>query len=260
MLIDTHCHLTHAKFADDLGDCVARAQAAGIQRALLIGTGMADAAEGAKIQQLYPHFFNCAAGLDPFTCFDRHERFADDLAALKQHLTQHTYLALGEIGLEYYHDVLPKSEQAACMAAQLALAAELQLPVIIHCRDAHPDMQAQLAEHPQVSGVIHSFDGEASDAAAYLEMGWYISLNGMVTFKKKEYLREAARIVPLDRLLVETDSPYLAPVPVRGKRCEPAFVAHTAQALAELRGEALADLQQHTTDNAIKLFQFPGLA
>ncbi|TVR45252.1 MAG: TatD family deoxyribonuclease [Planctomycetota bacterium] len=256
-LIDTHCHLTHQRFQDDCHQVIDDAQAAGIAAMITIGTGVADGIRGSEIAAAWPQVIYTACGLDPFTLHERADSFADDLAALDAHLASAGCVALGEIGLEYFHRVLTPVQQQERLHAQLALAERRQLPVVIHVRDAHPDMKAVLAEHPEVSGVIHSFDGHAQDAEDYLALGWMISLNGMVTFKQKTYLREAAAVVPAERLLVETDSPFLAPVPQRGKRCEPGFVRHTAQFLANLREVEEAELAAQTTANARRLFHLP---
>jgi TatD DNase family protein len=256
MIIDTHCHLTHERFSDDLDAVIAQARAVDVGHAMLIGTGVDDGISGAELARQHPDFFSTACGVDPFTCHELWDLFDEEMARLEQHLRAAGCKALGECGLEYFHDVLPKSDQKRAFEAQLDLAFKLDLPVVIHTRDAHEDMLAILADHPANRGVIHSFDGTAAHAAAYLERGWHLSFNGMVTFKKKDYLREAAAIVPADRILVETDSPYLAPVPVRGRRCEPAFTSHTLQHLATLRSVAVSDLAAETTANAVALFDY----
>ena len=252
--IDTHCHLTHGRFHDDISEVVASCQDVGVEKMITIGTGLEDGALGADLVTRYPGTLFSACGLDPFSLFDRPQSFAEDLAALREHLISHNCVALGEIGLEYFHKVLPPDIQQERFHAQLELAQELSLPVVIHVRDAHEDMKAILHEHPSVSGVIHSFDGTAKDAEDYLSLGWMLSFNGMLTFKPKDYLREACQVAPDDRILIETDSPFLAPVPMRGKRCDPSMVIHTAQMLADKRGQDLETIERLTTDNAQKLF------
>jgi TatD DNase family protein len=145
--------------------------------------------------------------------------------------------------------------QAERFERQLDLAVRLDLPVVVHVREAHDDLASILEAHPRSRGVIHSFTGGVAEAERYLRAGWSLAYNGVLTFKKAEGLREAARATPADRMLVETDSPYLAPVPLRGTRCEPAFVAHTLAALAAARGEPLADVDAATTRNAVELFR-----
>ncbi|TVR10402.1 MAG: TatD family deoxyribonuclease [Planctomycetota bacterium] len=256
-LIDTHCHLTHGRFQEDADQVVRDAQAAGIVQMMTISTGLADAAEGVELCARWPGVVHRACGLDPFTCFERHHVFREDLAQLREHLQEHACAALGEVGLEYFHTVLPAQQQHECLQAQLQLAQDLTLPVVIHVRDAHADMQAILAQHPQVVGVIHSFDGTADDARAYLDLGWYISFNGMSTFKKKGYLRDAVAMVPEERLLFETDSPFLSPEPLRGRRCQPSYVVHVVEAAARQRGVSAEHLAQVSTANACRLFAFP---
>jgi len=254
MLIDTHCHLTAERFADDLPEVVERARGAGVDAAITIGTGLEDARRCAELVDAHPDFLYRSAGLDPFSCHAAGEDFDRQFAGLAEHLRAGGCVALGEIGLEYYHDLLSAERQRTQLAAQLDLAVELELPVVIHCRDAHRDMVAVLREHPRSRGVIHSFAFGPDEARDYLDLGWYLSFNGMVTFKRNDALRAAAALVPADRLLVETDSPFLAPVPHRGKRSEPAFVADTAALVAEVRGERYEDLGAWTSRNARRLF------
>jgi TatD DNase family protein len=253
-LVDSHCHLTHQRFAGEVDAVVARANAAGIARMVTIGTGIADGRRAREIARAHPEAVACTVGLDPFACHEAGDAFAERLRELDALLAEGGFSALGEVGLEHHHPLNPHALQIEQLEAELALARARDLPVVIHVRDAHPDMIACLARNRDSRGVIHSFDGDDSHVRAYLDLGWRIALNGMVTFKPKDYLRRAAALVPNDRLLVETDSPYLAPVPLRGQRCEPAFVAHTLAAVAELRGQRVEDLARWTTRNACELF------
>ena len=257
MLIDSHCHLTHQRFASEVDAVVARARDAGIARMITIGTGIADGRRAREIARAHPDSVACTVGLDPFACHEAGDAFPERLRELEALLREGGFSALGEVGLEYHHPLNPHAQQIEQLEAELALAIRLDLPVVIHVRDAHPDMIGCLGSQPDARGVIHSFDGDETQVRAYLDLGWRIALNGMVTFKPKDYLRRAAALVPNDRLLIETDSPYLAPVPMRGQRCEPAFVAHTLTALAELRGQRVEDLTRWTTRNAVELFGLP---
>lgn len=259
-VIDTHCHLTHPRFTSDLPAVLSRARSSGIARMITIGTGIADAYAAREIARAHPTAVHCSAGLDPFACHEAGDAFDQRFAELDALLASNDFCAVGEIGLEYHHPLGSHEVQIAQLERLLDLAVARDLPVIIHVRDAHPDMLACLRRHPRCRGVIHSFDGNADEARAYLDLGYHLSLNGMVTFKPKDYLRTAAALVPNDRLLVETDSPYLAPVPERGKRCEPALVLHTLRAIAELRGQREEDLAQWTTRTATKLFGLPPIA
>lgn len=252
-MFDTHCHLTHPRILPDVEAVVARSREAGLLGAMTIGTGVEDARRGRELSVLFPGFVCCAAGIDPFTAHRLGEGFGDELAALRELLSGGSFRALGEIGLDYHYALDDPRVQAARFVSQLALAAELALPVVIHVREAHADMAAILSAHPQNRGIIHSFTGSASEAERYLALGWHLAFNGVLTYPNAPEVREAARIVPDDRLLLETDSPYLAPAPLRGKRCEPAHVAHTARLLAQLRGVTLEELTSRTTSNATSL-------
>jgi TatD DNase family protein len=259
-MIDTHSHLTHARLAADLPDVLLHARQAGLEACITIGTGVADARHALELSQAHPGFVHCSAGIDPFTAHRAGDGFGDELAHLAELLERGGFSALGEVGLDYHYDLDPRPVQAAKLEAQLDLATRLDLPVVIHVREAHADMIALLGGHPRVRGVIHSFTGGPDEATAYLELGWYLAFNGVLTFTSAHDVREAARLAPAERLLVETDAPYLAPVPHRGKRCEPSYVAHTLEALARLRGQSADNLAVETTVNAQRLFALPGAA
>ena len=261
-LIDTHCHLTSQRFDADRETLIPALPEHGVWRALTIGTGLADGRAVHALVQRFPERLAGAAGLDPHSCHEAGDGFAAQLAELATLLGGGGFAALGEIGLEYFHTVNPREQQIGQFEAQLALAVRLDLPVVIHVRDAakgpstaHADTLMVLARNPRNRGVIHSFAGDAQDARRYLDLGWHLSFNGMVTYPKNDALRAAAAIVPADRLLVETDAPYLPPTPHRGKRCEPAWVALTAATLAEVRGEREDDVRAWTTRTACRLFK-----
>lgn len=256
-LIDTHCHLTHQRFHGDLDTVIARAKDAGLVRVVTIGTSLTDAEHGLAIAARHPGYVFNSVGLDPFACHEVGDRFPQELAKLDALLAGKRFCALGEIGLEYHHKLLPHDVQQRHFESQLDLAVRHDLPVIIHSRDAHPDVLAILHRNPKNRGVIHSFTGTRDDARAFLDLGWHLSFNGMVTFKANDELRAAAKIVPADRLLVETDAPFLAPMPHRGKRCEPGLVVHSLELIAELRGERVEDVAAWTTRNATALFRLP---
>lgn len=259
MLIDTHLHLTHRRFADDLPAVIAQARAAGVRRMLTIGTGIQDTQAALKIRAAFPDTVFCAAGLDPFSCHEARAHIANDFAELERLLAAGQLLAVGEFGLEYHHrDTVPThTDQQEFCTRQLELCRRFDLPAILHVRDAHHDMLPLLARHHGVRGVVHSFSGDAATARRYLDLGWHLSFNGMITYKGNDALRDAVRLTPADRLLVETDAPYLSPIPHRGQRCTPALVAVTANVIAELRGERPEDLAAWTTRNATLLFRLP---
>jgi TatD DNase family protein len=253
-MIDTHCHLTHARFAGDADDAIARALAAGVTACITIGTGVEDGIRARELALRHAGVVFATVGLDPFSSHAAGAAFDAAHEALVELLEEGGFDAVGEIGLDYHYDLDPRSVQAQRFERQLDLAVRLDLPVVVHVREAHDDMALILRGHSRNRGVIHSFTGGPAEAERYLAIGWYLAFNGVVTFKNADEVRAAARLAPLDRILVETDSPYLAPNPRRGARCEPAFVGHTLQALARARGEDLDALEAATTANARALF------
>jgi TatD DNase family protein len=253
-VIDTHCHLTHARLAPDTDDVVASARAAGLTACITIGTGVVDAERALALTLDEKGFVFCAAGIDPFSAHRAGDGFEGELRQLEDLLREGGFCALGEIGLDYHYDLDPRPVQATRFEAQLDLSAALDLPVVIHVREAHADMLDILARHRDCRGVIHSFTAGPAEAERYLELGWYLAFNGVLTYRNAEDVRSAARIATDDRLLVETDSPYLAPVPLRGKRCEPSMIVHTAERLAEIRAVPVEEIRASTTANARRLF------
>lgn len=260
MLIDSHCHLTSERFAADREAVLQRCRDAGLAGCLTIGTGLADAARARDLAAAHPDLLRASAGLDPFSAHAGGPDFAGQLAALRTLLAGGGFCALGECGIEHHHQLDPAPLQHERFSAQIALAIELDLPLVVHARsgarggDAHAVALDLVRAHPGSHGVIHSFDGDPAQARAWLDAGFHVAVNGMVTFKGNDRLREAVRMVPADRLLIETDAPYLAPVPHRGRRCEPAYAAVTATAVAELRGERSEDVCAWAGRNARALF------
>jgi TatD DNase family protein len=258
-MIDSHCHLADETFSADLPAVVARARDVGLERALVVlAAGDAKEAEQAvRVETLWPEV-RFAIGVHPHTA----HQFADDPrraadAVRAQLAASPSARAVGEIGLDYHYDFTPRDVQQQVFRVQIGLARGLDLPVVIHTREADEDTIAILREEGggEVRGVLHCFTGTAALAAAALDLGFYISLAGIITFPKAAALREAIADVPLDRLLTETDSPFLAPVPHRGKRNEPAYLPRVVATLAELRGLAAADLAEQTTANFHALFR-----
>jgi TatD DNase family protein len=253
-MIDTHCHLTHPRFDADRVEVIERAASRGVARCVTIGTGVDDGRRALGLAGEFPGRLFATAGLDPFSAHAAGDRFDEAMDQLAELLRGGGFVAVGEIGLDYHYDLDPRPLQRRRFEGQLVLAVELDLPVVIHVREAHPDMGAVLADHPRARGVIHSFTAGPGEAERYLELGWHLAFNGVLTFRNATEVREAARQTPLDRLLIETDSPYLAPAPHRGKRCEPAFAQHTLDALAKERRDAITALDRITTANAVALF------
>ena len=254
-MIDSHCHLADEAFEGDLDGLVARAREAGVAAALCI-LSAGDEAEAARARVVRETWdaVQFATGVHPHSAGTFAARAADAAAVTRDHAAAFAARAVGEIGLDYHYDFAPRGVQREVFASQLALARELDRPVIVHTREATDDTFALLQESGGVRGVFHCFTGDTGMARRALDIGFYLSFAGIVSFPKAESLRDAARIVPCDRLLIETDSPYLAPIPHRGKRNEPAYVARVLEALAAARGETTAQLAEQTSRNFVSLF------
>lgn len=251
-LIDAHCHLEDDRFEYDWRDALARMQDAGVGRCILGGSDMADNERIVAFVDKSPMIYG-TVGVHPHEAV----HFADgDLARMADWLKHPKIVGVGEIGLDYFYDLSPRDVQKDALLKQLDFAREQGVPVVFHVRDAHGDMTELLRARRGAlpAGVFHCFSGSVETAREYLDMGFYISFAGPVTFKNAAKLQEAARFVPDDRLMVETDSPYLAPVPMRGKRNEPAYVAHVAKVVAELRGISTEALAWLATANTCRLF------
>jgi TatD DNase family protein len=258
-VIDSHCHLADETFSTDLEAVISRAKEAGVERALVIleAENVKEAAQAERVLQLWPGV-RFSIGVHPHQA---HQFAAEPVRAAtvvrEQIAATPSARAVGEIGLDYHYDFSPRDVQHAVFRAQVRLARELQLPVIIHTREADEDTIAILRDEGggEVRGVLHCFTGNPALADAGLALGFYVSLAGIITFPKAAELRETVRRVPLERLLVETDSPFLAPVPYRGKRNEPAYVARVVDRLAEMHQVTSADLARRTADNFDTLFR-----
>jgi TatD DNase family protein len=256
MLIDTHAHLDEDAFSFDRADVVANAAATGVTRIVTIGTTLASSQAAISIAAEFPGV-HAAVGIHPNYAAVAQP---DDWGAVEQLANSPKVVAVGETGLDRYWDHTPIEIQQDYFDRHLDLSRRIKKPFIVHCREAEVDVVAQLkraAGQGSLNGVMHSFAASSETADICLELGMYLSFAGMVTYKKSEDLRQIAARVPADRILVETDSPYLAPVPNRGKRNEPAWVRHTAEVIAGLRGVSLEELAAQTTANARRLFSLP---
>lgn len=253
MLVDSHCHLDFPDFAPDLGDVMTRAQVANVGTMLTIGTRLSQFDGVLTVAEQYNNVF-CSVGVHP------HEAALEGLDEVKTllRLVHHPkVVGIGETGLDYHYEHSPRDAQERNFRTHIAAARETGLPLIVHSREADEQMAHILTKEMALgafTGVMHCFSSSAQLAETALDLGFYISLSGIITFKKADELRDIARHLPVERLLVETDSPYLAPIPNRGKRNEPAFVAHTAACLAKLKGLSEAQLAEATTNNFFKLF------
>ena len=253
MLIDSHCHLDFPELAEDRAGVLARASDAGVGLIVTISTRVRRFDTIRAIAEAHENVF-CSVGTHPHNAGEETDVTADELVALARHPK---VVAIGEAGLDYYYDRAPRAAQAAGFRTHIEAARRTGLPLVIHARDADDDIAAILEEEAGKGPfpfILHCFSSGAGLAQAGVRLGGYVSFSGILTFKKSEALREIARNVPLGRLLVETDAPFLAPVPHRGKRNEPAFVRHTAAVLAETVGLSEADLARLTTENFFRLF------
>jgi TatD DNase family protein len=253
MLIDSHCHLDFPDFAGELDAVVARAQAAGIARIVTISTRVRRHAEVLAIAERFPDVY-CSVGTHPHNAHEELDIAVDELIARTRHPK---VVAIGEAGLDYFYDHSPRQAQERGFRNHIAAARATQLPLVIHSREADDDM-ARILEEETGKGafpaVLHCFTGGRDLAERAIALGLFISFTGILTFKKSDELRAIARDLPADRILVETDAPYLAPGRFRGKRNEPAYVVETAKVLAETRGVSPDQMARQTTDSFFRLF------
>lgn len=259
-LVDSHCHLTWDSFGDEIDEVVARMVAAGVEAAVVVATDLASAEAGRTLAARHS-CLHATAGLHPN---DLPADLDESLAALGRDLDAHPYVAVGETGLDYYRGSERAADQQKAFREQCRFALARSLPIVVHIRDvdgswqAYDDVAEIIGAHPGIRGVIHCYTGDAAHARTYLDLGFYVSFAGMLTFPKGENVREAARVVPLERVLVETDAPFLAPVPHRGRRNEPAYVVEVANALATLHARPRAEVYEATGANARALFGLAG--
>ena len=249
MLVDSHCHLDYAA-PEERAEILARARRAGVATLLTIGTKLSEFPSVRAIAAGDADVW-CSVGIHPHEAASEADPGIAGLVSLTKH---DKVVGIGETGLDFYYEHSPRPQQEALFRIHCAAARETGLPLIVHTRDADPETAAILAQEKPPAGVIHCFSTGRQLAEKALELGFYISLSGILTFKTAEGLRAIARDVPLERLLVETDAPYLAPVPMRGKRNEPAFIVHTAALLAELKGISVDELARATSENFFRLF------
>jgi TatD DNase family protein len=253
MLVDSHCHLDFPDFAEERDAVVARAEAAGVGMMVTISTRVRRFESVLAVAEAYGNVF-CSVGTHPHNAGEETDVTTEELIRLSSHPK---VVAIGEAGLDYFYDRSPRDVQAAVFRRHIAAARETDLPLVIHSRDADADMEAILRDEKGKGAfpfILHCFSSGEALAKAGVELGGYVSFSGILTFKKSEELREIAKSIPHDRLLVETDAPYLAPVPFRGKRNEPAYVAHTAAVLAETIGMGVEDVAALTTANFFRCF------
>ena len=253
MLVDSHCHLDFPDFSAEIDTVVARARAAGIGRIVTISTRMKKHAQVLAIAERFPEIF-CSVGTHPHNAHDELDIDAKTLVEFTRHPK---IVAIGEAGLDYHYNNSPRAAQAASFRQHIAAARVTALPLVIHSRDCDTDM-AQILREESGKGafpaVLHCFTGGRDLALTAIELGHYVSFTGILTFKNSDALREIAGALPAERILVETDAPYLAPLPYRGKRNEPAYVAEIAKVLAEVRRVSPDEIAWQTTENFFRLF------
>ncbi len=259
MLIDSHANLHHERFAADLPEVAARAKAAGVIGMLTISDKRSSTDAIAAVARTYPNVWR-SVGVHPHHAADDAELGARTIVDLA---TPSDVVGIGECGLDFHYEYSPRDIQERVFRAHIAASRETGLPLIIHTRDADDRMRAVLEEERQTGSftpLLHCYTGGEALARAVLNWGGYVSFSGILTFRNAEDLRRIAGLVPLDRLIIETDCPYLAPVPHRGRRCEPAHVVHVAEKLAEIRSASFNEIARATTDNFFRLFSRAKLA
>jgi hydrolase, TatD family len=256
MLFDTHAHMDSPKFDEDRDEMIERAREAGIEKIVNIGFNRETIPTTMELAEKYP-FVYAAVGWHPTDAIDM--RLEEDLAWIERLCAHPKVVAIGEIGLDYYWDTSPKDIQHIVFREQIRLAKRLHKPIIIHNRDAHADVVRLLQEEgaSEVGGIMHCFSGSWETAKQCLDMNFYISFGGPVTFKNARVPKEVLEKVPNDRLLIETDAPYLTPHPHRGKRNEPAYVRLVAQAAAEIKGISEEEIAKITMRNSLECFGLP---
>lgn len=252
-LIDSHAHVDFPQFNDDRDTVLRRAGEAGLVALVNIGTNVDTSRASVELAERYD-FIYATVGIHPHDAETATGQALDTLRALAQH---EKVVAIGEIGLDYYRDYSPRSAQRRALEDQLSLASTLDLPVVIHSRDAHEDVLGTLGDWAG-TGVLHTYAAGMERLDQVIDMGFFVGLSGPVTYVKADELRSVARAVPLDRLLIETDCPYLTPEPYRGKRNEPAYVKFVAEAVAQARGTSVQQVADATAENARRLFGLPG--
>jgi len=254
MLVDSHDHLQWASFDKDREDVIKRAREAGVEQIVNIGFDIGGSRRAIELAEKHEGLY-ATVGIHPHNASQLNQEVLNELRKLSQ---KHKVVAIGEIGLDYYRNLSPRETQKKAFEAQLVLAEELGLPVVIHDREAHAEIWGTLSKFKgKIHGIMHCFSGSKEMAEQYIESNFYVSLAGPVTFPNAHRLHEIAECIDLKKLLLETDSPWLAPQDVRGKRNEPAFLTFIAKKIAELKELPLSEVVEATTENTKKVFQMP---
>ncbi|MDD5054636.1 MAG: TatD family hydrolase [Candidatus Peribacteraceae bacterium] len=251
-MIDSHCHLTAPQFAADFDAAIERAVAAGVERMICVADCLADIDPCLALAKKLPGKIFATAGMHPHHAKDFDPE--KDLAIIRRAAGDSRCKAIGEIGLDYHYMNSPKEDQQRAFESQLVLAKELNLPAVVHCREAVEDVWTIVNHVRPQKLVLHCCSERWEDVKRFVEAGYFLSFTGIVTYPKSDVIRETVKQCPIDQLMVETDAPFLAPVPYRGKRCEPAHVMEVAKVIAEIKGVSVVDIDRITTKNAIEFF------
>ncbi len=251
-IIDTHCHFNHEQLAGDIQELLTGAQETNVAKIIVVGFDLESSREAVRLASLYPQLY-AAVGIHPHDAANFNHESMRALVELASNLR---VVAIGEIGLDYHYDFASKEDQFRTFNSQIELSNQLGLPIIIHCRKAYKDALDLLKDnYPMSGGVMHCWAGTTEEALRAVELGLHIGFGGLITFKKTDEIQLSAKMVPLDSILLETDAPYMAPAPHRGKRNEPSYTKLVAERLAELRGISVSEIAAATTANAKKLFR-----
>ena len=251
MLFDTHAHMDDRAFSEDRAELLASLKDAGVGLLMNPGCSLESSRNAVKLAEQYDWIY-AAVGSHPDVADEVTEEVLEEYRKLSKHKK---VKAIGEIGIDYHYEDIPRELQKKAFRMQMALAEELDLPVIVHERDAHEDGMAIIKDFPKVKGVFHCYSGSAEMARQLVDLGWYIGFTGVLTFKNARKAVETAASIPLDRIVLETDCPYMAPVPFRGKRNHPGYLYRMAEALAEIRGISTEEVHQITTENGKRLYR-----
>ena len=252
MLFDTHVHLNSKMYKNDLDEVIGRALVAGVTRMAVIGFDGPSNAHAIELAEKHESIY-AVVGIHPS---DARSATEDSWAVLREQLAHPKVVALGECGFDYYHDTSFNDIQRVVFERQLEIAKEMDMPIVVHMRDSVDDVYRMLKEKGQgLSGVIHCYSGDVKMMQKFLDLGFYIGLDGPVTFKNAHDVHEVAKAVPINRLVIETDAPYLTPAPYRGKRNEPAYVSYVAERIAELKGMSYEDICRITTENGLAMYR-----
>ena len=254
MLFDTHAHSYAEQFDPDRDEVLSALPAANVGLVLCPGCDLESSRQSIALAEQYP-FLYAAAGVHPEDALGLPDDWLEQVEAMTRHPK---VKAVGEIGLDYYWQEVPRDLQKEAFRAQLALAQRLDMPVIVHDREAHGDSLAIVKEFPGVRGVFHCYSGSVEDAKTLIKLGWHLSFTGTITFKNARKAPEVIAAVPLDRIMVETDAPYMAPTPYRGKRCDSRYVYRMAETIAQIKGLTTQEVEEATTENGKRLFGIEG--